>query len=291
LLKTGSVRIGCIILLLFVFNSYALDEYYTLQLGSFKQEGPALKLYGLLLKELDKTYLRFLRVERIKDYYVVRIGKDSSYKEAIEFANVIRNRFPDSILMKAFYIRERIIKEYNYSENIENKQALKDDRNRDDLDSTKKTLQMDLDSIIKKISYKSEQGNYDEAIALLDSALKRWPESGRLYGWKGTVLLKQERVDEAISAFKRAVELSPNQAEYHNGLGYSFLYKKEYVNALKEFDKALIINPEYVDALAGLGLTYVELGYKEHAMETYRKLKGIDEDAAKKLFQIIIMRL
>lgn len=290
MLKTGSVWIGCFILLLLVFNSYAIDEYYTLQLGSFKQEGPALKLYNHLLKEMDKAYLRFLRLERVKGYYVVRMGRFRSYTKAKEFGSVIKDRFPDSILMKAFYIKDRIIKEYNHSENTENEQATEDKRNRDDLVSAEKTSLKELDSIIKKISYKSEQGKYDEAITLLDSALKRWPESGRLYGWKGTVLLKQQRVDKAIRAFNKAIELSPNEAEYHNGLGYSFLYKKEYINALKEFDKALIINPEYVDALAGLGLTYVELGYKEHAMETYRKLKGIDEEAAKKLFQIIIMR-
>lgn len=287
MLKTGRLWIGSIVLLLFVLNSYAIDEYYTLQLGSFKQEGPALKLYNRLLKNMDKTYLKFLRVETVKGYYVVRVGRYKSHAEAKKFSTVIKSRFPDSILMRAFYIRERIVREYDYPEDMGGKVAVEAGPGQE---TAKNTSPVELDTIIKKVSYKSQQGKYDEAITILDSALKRWPKSGPLYGWKGTVLLKQQRVDEAIRAFKKAIELSPNRAEYHNGLGYSFLYKKAYIDALKEFDKALIINPEYVDALAGLGLTYVELGYKDHAMETYRKLKKIDEEAARKLFQIIIMR-
>ncbi|HHN64150.1 MAG TPA: tetratricopeptide repeat protein [Nitrospirae bacterium] len=267
--------------------SFAAETFYTVQIGSFRGQRPAETLFKSIIRNTDRMMLNHLRIEIVKGYYVVRLGKEKRYKDAVRIARAMKRQYPGSVVLRAYYLKERIINEYNSEGKAAEKDATEDTRT----GPLKEVKRAELEGIIRKISSMVQEGMYEEAMGVIEEALKKWPEAGRLYGWKATVLLKQGKTDQAIDIFKRAIAISPNRAEYHNGLGYGFLYKKEYVQALKEFDKALIINPEYVDALAGLGLTYVELGYKEHAMETYRKLKGIDEKAAKKLFQIIIMRL
>ncbi len=85
---------------------------YTIQLGSFIKAAPAQKLFASVVRVLTEDELDNLRIEKIGKYYSVRISKFNSNGEAKKFLASVKSRIPDGIIMKAFFIEDRIERMY-----------------------------------------------------------------------------------------------------------------------------------------------------------------------------------
>lgn len=79
--------------------------------------------------------------------------------------------------------------------------------------------------------------------------------------------------DRALEVLKDGLLLYPNSVELLVGLGYTRLAREEYVWARHAFEKALVLEPENDDALAGLGETLLRFGYREAALELFRRIR------------------
>src|SRR5689334_974382 len=77
--------------------------------------------------------------------------------------------------------------------------------------------------------------------------------------------------DEALAVLREGLALYPNSVELHVGVGYAQLAREEYAWARSAFEQALVLEPEHEDGLAGLGETLLKLGQDEAAMRCFRR--------------------
>ncbi|OGQ99169.1 MAG: hypothetical protein A2521_08725 [Deltaproteobacteria bacterium RIFOXYD12_FULL_57_12] len=101
------------------FGQFAVasdPEYYTIQVGSYPTQAGAEKNYDALASLLSVSELDHLRVEVIKGFYTVRLGRFED-RSAIEGLLVkVRAQFAGAMLLSAYIRPERITKMYQSSQ-------------------------------------------------------------------------------------------------------------------------------------------------------------------------------
>ncbi len=109
----GTTLLVTILLSLFISSlATGTEEYYTIQAASYMTIEDAERYYKLLESNLSAESRAFLRIELVKGFYTLRIGRFSSYDEAKQILPEVKRFFPDSIIMKAFVLDERIKRIY-----------------------------------------------------------------------------------------------------------------------------------------------------------------------------------
>ncbi len=276
-IKSTLVELICLNFILFLFllplNSYASEEFYTVQTGSFIIIEPAQKQFEFLTQKLNDNWLSYLRVEKVEKFYTVRLGKYEDKAKAEQCLEEITPIFPQAMIIKAYVKDERIIKLYKKPPVVEKQR-------------TEKKL-LTHEKSLEEISKLVQNEDYEGAIYVIKEAMTTWPDSSELHGWYGATLLKMDLPEDAMKYFHEAAKLSENVPDYYNGLGYCLLHMDKANEAIDEFTKAINLDPVHIDALTGLGLAYANIGKKSHAMDVYEKLKDLDRDVADKLLKII----
>ncbi len=115
--KYYSFLARCLVLMLFIMSltdlSYSSGLFHTVQSGSFLSEDDALTEYDSILIKLDQYDLDNLRIEKIGQFYSVRLGRYDSYISAKEFYQRIKKDVPGAAVVKAYIKEERIVKAYS----------------------------------------------------------------------------------------------------------------------------------------------------------------------------------
>jgi hypothetical protein len=93
-------------------TSYASGLIYTIQTGSFNTADDAQKHFNSIVTKLNKENLDNLRIEKIGDFFSVRIGKYEGYSIAVKSFQKIKPQLSDTFIMEAYFKDERIIKIY-----------------------------------------------------------------------------------------------------------------------------------------------------------------------------------
>ncbi len=290
-------------------NVHAVESIYAVQTGSFPDLQSAEKQFELLRKGLTEEEGRYLRIEKIGNFYAVRIGRFSERSEAKETAGSAEAIVGTAIIMKAYYKEERIKKmsgapDVAESKPQEEKQAEPPGEGVvQEKDAGKKMLAIQSEEteekliesvtgevseeVIRSIADLVDKGSYEEAVKIIQSEIREHPHSPEINGWYGAVLLKMNDPAESLQYFQRAVEISPDVPDYHSGTAYALFYLDRYSEAADEFQKAITILPSHLDALAGLGLTYVKTGKKDEAMKIYNRLRDLDSETAERFLEIM----
>ncbi len=87
-------------------------------------------------------------------------------------------------------------------------------------------------------------GRSDEALAVLEEAVRRNPDLGTGLLHLGLALTRAGRFAEAAPHLRRALELRPESAAFHLLAGEAFFQAAEYEPARAEFARALELNPD-----------------------------------------------
>ncbi len=103
-----------------VDSQYTSTTIYTIQTGSMIRITDAQKQFNSISRLLNKKELDFLRVEKIGDYYTVRLGKFEDYAAAENLLKTVESRLSTAIIMKAYFKNERIVLLYKDSLSDEN---------------------------------------------------------------------------------------------------------------------------------------------------------------------------
>lgn len=85
-------------------------EYLTIQISSSKKIDDAEQDFAKLSAQLSKDENEFLRIEKVKSYYAVRLGKFQKEGEAKIVLAKLRGSFPGAFLLRAFIKPERIVR-------------------------------------------------------------------------------------------------------------------------------------------------------------------------------------
>ena len=290
----------CFILFLFVsftpLTSFTAQIIYTIQTGSFDDVKPAQNQFDSIVQELNEKQLDYLRIEKIGNFYSVRLGKFEDNAAAEKFLGEVKPHLPTAIVRDAYFIEERIVKIYKPSSlkekpKVEEKPISSPMPDKTKPPAAEKPVEAKkaepLEKQIKIISDLVNKKDFEKALEVIKTEIATRPDSPEINGWYGAVLLKMNRPANAITYLQKAVELSPQTPDYHNGIGYCLFYLNRFNEAIDEFNKVLTIDSAHIDALTGLGAAYVKIGKKDKAMDIYNKLKNLDMDTANKLLKVI----
>lgn len=115
------------------------------------------------------------------------------------------------------------------------------------------------------------KGELGRAIEACQQAIRWMPNCAEAYDTLGTVLRCQGRVEEGLAAYRRAVAIRPEFAAAINNLGIALQEQGELSQAQECFRRALHLQPDYADASNNLATTLKEMGVLEESLTQYRE--------------------
>lgn len=116
---------------------------------------------------------------------------------------------------------------------------------------------------------KAQQGDYAEAIALLNQLIDRNPHNPINYNNRGLVYFQGGFLTRAIADYNRALQLNPLLASAYNNRANYYAASGHLAAAIADYDRAIDLNPGYVRALINRGITWRELGQYEKAIDNF----------------------
>ena len=120
-----------------------------------------------------------------------------------------------------------------------------------------------------------QAGRADEALAVVDDALRARPEDHELHYGRGVVLQALGRGDEAMAAWQEAVRLKPGYFPALNGIGAAALDAGRFEVAAEALTAAVAAKPDFPDARYNLALAYEGLGKVAEAYASIREARRL----------------
>ena len=129
----------------------------------------------------------------------------------------------------------------------------------------------DNNNLVTQGIVEEKKGNYENALALFNQALKINPHDD--YSWfkLGYILDELGRCEEAVTSLDKAIEINPDYDHAWNNRGIVLSNLGNNEEALDSYNKAIELNPEHYDALNNRSLVLGELGRYEEAVASYDK--------------------
>jgi tetratricopeptide (TPR) repeat protein len=133
----------------------------------------------------------------------------------------------------------------------------------------------------------SAMKQYADAIQALQQALRLQPNVAATYDTLGNAYFDAGQYANGLAAFQQAVRLKPSSADFQEDLAMHYYMRGMYADSVEPFQEVIRLAPDRAAAYFGLGNTYLKIGKKDAALQLYRQLQAIDEDAAKMLLDNI----
>ncbi|MBX7172461.1 MAG: tetratricopeptide repeat protein [Pyrinomonadaceae bacterium] len=120
------------------------------------------------------------------------------------------------------------------------------------------------------------KGDYNNAVANYNSAIKLNPANGILYYHRAKALEELGRIDEAISDYNLMIAFKTDLRKAYYNRGTLYLEKKNYILAIEDLDKSLAIDPKYTNAYINRANCYYSLNKHEKAIADYSQALMLD---------------
>jgi len=92
----------------------------------------------------------------------------------------------------------------------------------------------------------------DDAVAMLQDAIRINPSVSEFHGELGTVYVRQGKLDAGIAEFREAVRLAPNSATAHRNLAVALAQAGKTDEAIRELQEVLRLQPDAADVRQAL---------------------------------------
>lgn len=136
-----------------------------------------------------------------------------------------------------------------------------------------------VEELLKKAKMLRKSENYEKAIEIYDSILKKEKDNIKALNGKGAVFLLQKEYAKASKIFEKVLTINPNfdKALYNKGL---VLYKfKKYEDAVRFFNRAIKINQNYAKCFNAKGASLFKLGKYRDAIKAFEEAKKRGKEA------------
>ena len=125
---------------------------------------------------------------------------------------------------------------------------------------------------------KAQQELYDEAITLLNKAVKQKPDDPTARAHHAHALMAARRFDEALTAYDRLLVAQPDSFEAHYNRGVILSQQSRFEEALVALDRALALRPGAAATWYNRGVVLVGLERHREAMDCYDRTLALDPD-------------
>ncbi len=144
--------------------------------------------------------------------------------------------------------------------------------------SSSSSQSQDPKILVENAKERQRIGAYDEAIEILNAAVKIDPKFVAAYNRMGLVYFEADKKDESVEAFKKAIAIDPKHLDSRLGLGetYSTLTRNDL--AVVQYIKASELKQGDPEILFKIALEYWYDQKLEKAREYYNKILEIDPD-------------
>ena len=100
-----------------------------------------------------------------------------------------------------------------------------------------------VDELLARAEAASRAGLKDQALQLLNEAIRAESDNPEAYLFRGTLLSESKQPEAAISDYTRALELDPKLNQAHNLRGQERFKVAHIEEAIRDFDKAIELHP------------------------------------------------
>jgi len=121
------------------------------------------------------------------------------------------------------------------------------------------------------------QGKYDNALLVIDKAVKIKLESNPLWVLKGNMLNKLNQFEEALICFERATNIDPKDAIAWNNKGNTFARLNKYFEALTSYDNSLKIAPNRIETWQNKSKILKKINRIDEALDCLEKVIKIKQ--------------
>ncbi len=126
------------------------------------------------------------------------------------------------------------------------------------------------DKYIRSCALKlADQGDFVEAIALLNQLIDNHPYNAVDYNNRGLVYFQSGQHQKALIDYNTAIQINPQLANVYNNRANYYAASGELMTALDDYDQALNLNPHYVRAWINRGITLRDLGKYGEAIDNF----------------------
>lgn len=116
-----------------------------------------------------------------------------------------------------------------------------------------------------------QRNDNEQAIGLIDRAVKLAPEVADYHANRGIVLQRLGRLEEAEAAQRRALQRDPNHVGAHFNLGLVLAALDRLAEAAAHYAEAARLSPGLADAHLNLGAALQEIGRAEEALAAHAR--------------------
>lgn len=124
------------------------------------------------------------------------------------------------------------------------------------------------------------QADAADASKIADKIWREWSKSGSpamdLLLDRGHNALENDDNAAAIEHFSALIDHDPGFAEAYNGRATAFFNLGMYGPSLDDLRMVLALNPRHFGALTGLALILEDLGYRDQALEAWRRVEALN---------------
>jgi predicted O-linked N-acetylglucosamine transferase (SPINDLY family) len=118
----------------------------------------------------------------------------------------------------------------------------------------------------------SSLGRNEDALAALDQALKARPANPKALANRGAIQCKLGRPEAGLKDFDAALALDPRHIEALNNRGLTLHGLTRYEEAVASFDTLLALAPDYIEGRNNRGLALRELGRNPEALADFDRV-------------------
>ena len=141
--------------------------------------------------------------------------------------------------------------------------------------------EVQAETAIQAAKEAQQKGDYPQAVAGYQAAVKLMPETAELYGNLGIAYYLERDYPKAVEACRQALKRKPGLEGPNLYLGMSYIRMSQFADSIKPLQKAITINPKLKLAYMNLGVSYNEVGKSEEALQVLQKAEKVfpdDED-------------
>jgi tetratricopeptide (TPR) repeat protein len=248
---------------------HAYELVYTIQVSSLKEIERARKEYDFLIDKLNQEDLNYLRVEKIGQYYSVRLGKFADRMDAEKITQSVKRYYPSALIMKAYIKDERIIKLYTRT-SAEKKKDISSKHS-----SIRKHAIAEEISADEKKKIEAPKPQIDEAISVDDKKGTEDVDVGDQK--KADLSIKDERViSDADSVDDKWEVGAPDTGDQKKGDMY--IKDGRLISAAEEYRNAIRKDPDNPDLIVKLANTLKKLRLLDQAIIQMKKAADASSD-------------